>query len=48
MAQHADHSSFRQLLSKIVRVPKREIDEREAQYQKERKAVRAARKRKRA
>lgn len=36
------------LLRRLARVPKREIDEQEAKYQQERKTARAALKRKRA
>lgn len=33
-------SAFKNLLEKLAKVPKREIDEKEAEYQRERKALR--------
>lgn len=41
-------SPFQVLLQKLVRVPKREIDEQEAKYQQQRERERATPKRKRA
>ena len=35
-----EYSAFKRLLSKIARVPKHEIDEEEAKYQREREALR--------
>jgi hypothetical protein len=37
------YSAFKRLLEKLVKVPKREIDEKEAEYQREREQVRKTR-----
>jgi hypothetical protein len=36
------YSAFKAFLAKLVRVPKAELDEKEAEYKKERKALRKA------
>ena len=36
----AGFSAFKEFLEKLVRVPKRELDEKEAQYQEERERLR--------
>jgi hypothetical protein len=40
LPKEGEYSAFKTLLDKLVKVPKREIDEKEAQYQRERERLR--------